>query len=72
MYRQYEEPSHLYKLLEEAEADYESAVNRNADVEELIDLHEWIESLKERINFAWQDIEYEENERSYSEFLGEC
>lgn len=72
MYRQYEEPGQLYKMLEEAEADYESAVNRNADVEELIDLHEWIESLKERINFAWQDIEYEENERSYSEFLGEC
>lgn len=60
MYRQYENPYSLENQLEELEADYQKAINENADDETIMYLAEEIAELKDRINFAWQDDEYEE------------
>lgn len=54
MYRQYENPFELERQLEEAEAEYQQATE-----DERMWLAERIVNLKERINFAWQDDEYE-------------
>ena len=54
MYRQYENPFELEKQLEELEAEY-----AQANEDEQMWLAERIAGLKERINFAWQDDEYE-------------
>lgn len=59
MYRQYENPHDLQMLLEEAEFRLAEAEARD-NLDAVIDLHNEVESLKERINFAWQDIEYDE------------
>ena len=55
MYRQYEDPHKLEEQLQELQARY--ATETDQDV--LIDLAQEIEELKERINFAWQDDEYD-------------
>ena len=57
MYRQYENPNDLQERLNSLLHLFEE----NDDAERAIDLHEEIEELRERINFAWQDIESEEN-----------
>ena len=54
MYRQYENPFELEQKLEELEAEYEQASE-----DERMWLAKRIAGLKERINFAWQDDEYE-------------
>ena len=52
MYRQYEDPYVLEKQLAEAK----EALAQNPDNEDLaLEVHE----LEERVNFAWQDDEYE-------------
>lgn len=55
MYRQYEDPGKLEDQLKELQARY--AAETDEDV--LIDLAQEIEELKDRINFAWQDDEYD-------------
>ena len=57
MYRSYEDPYKVEKMLENAERQLSDAQARGE--EDLYDLYEWIEELKERVNFAWQDNEYE-------------
>ena len=59
MYRRYEDPYKLEQALEELKNEYETAKVNGASFEELSDLYCSIEELKERINFAWQDDEYE-------------
>ena len=59
MYRQYENPYELENQLDELKKEYEKAVKENADEDILINLAENIAELKERINFAWQDDEYD-------------
>lgn len=59
MYRQYENPYSLENQLEELEAEYQKAINENADDETIIYLAESIAELKDRINFAWQDDEFD-------------
>ena len=54
MYRQYENPFELETQLEELEKEYEQATE-----DERMWLAESIAELKERINFAWQDDEYD-------------
>ena len=66
MYRQYEDPRKLEEELKEAkerlnDPDYE------ADEYD----YERIAELEERINFAWQDEEYDENCRREAIRLGE-
>lgn len=53
MYRQYENSYDLEKVLEKAREEYRKA----ADLETLFNLHEDIEYLEERVNFAWADDE---------------
>lgn len=59
MYRQYENPYTLEKQLEELEAELQKAYALGTDMEDLIDLQIDIADLKDRINFAWQDDEYD-------------
>lgn len=54
MYRQYENPHTLEERLEEAK-------RRLAENPYDEDLVLEVEELKERINFAWQDDEYDED-----------
>lgn len=65
MYRQYEEPRALEKQLEQAKTRYEQLKaevdNGNLDFDVLVDAQLDIDELKERVNFAWQDEEYEED-----------
>lgn len=61
MYRQYENPYELEKQLEELKEELHKAYALGADVYELEDLEITIAELKERINFAWQDDEYDMN-----------
>lgn len=61
MYRQYEDPYKVQKMLKEAEASLEAAMREDPDDDDrLIDLVNEVESLRERLNFAWQDDEYDE------------
>lgn len=57
MYRQYENPRTLERQLENAERRLSDARARGAEVEELMDLQEEVDELRERANFAWQDEE---------------
>lgn len=59
MYRQYENPYKVQKQLEAAERELSDARARGEDPENLIDLYLEVESLRERVNFAWQDDEFE-------------
>lgn len=62
MYRQYEDPWKLQDRLKEAQEQLEKAKLEDPEnIDLIIDLVEEVESLKERINFAWQDQEYDEN-----------
>jgi hypothetical protein len=60
MYRQYENPHKLEKQLKELKEEYCIAVEENADEDRLVSLAYDIAELEERINFAWQDDEYDE------------
>lgn len=65
MYRQYENPYELEKQLEELNEELHKAYAMGADTEDLIDLQIEIAELKERINFAWQDDEYDGWDENY-------
>ena len=57
MYRQYENPYILEKMLKELKEEYHRAIAENLDEETLISLHEDIQDLEQRVNFAWSDDE---------------
>lgn len=57
MYRQYEKPNTLKEALTNLKREYKLALENNADEEMLISLHDNIEDLEERLNFAYQDME---------------
>lgn len=59
MYRQYEDSYELEKQLKELRREYSNAKENNADENTLIELSQDIHELEERVNFAWQDDEYE-------------
>ena len=65
MYRRYENPFKVKEMLEEAERQLSDAKARDDDIESIIDLYNEVESLRERLNFAWQDEEYDEMNASY-------
>lgn len=59
MYRAYEKPRTLEDMLRDAKERLEALKwQSNADPEDLIRVHEEIDELRERVNFAWQDEEY--------------
>ena len=74
MYYYYEDPGKVQKMLEAAEEELARAKEEdpeNIDIDLIIDLDNWVQSLKERLNFAWQDDEYDEEyarEMSYSPY----
>lgn len=55
MYRSYENPAALEAQLAELQARYDA----ETDLDILMELSEDIAALKDRINFAWQDDEYD-------------
>ena len=55
MYRQYENPWSLEDQLKELQA----RIANTTDEDELIALSEQEAELRDRINFAWQDDEYD-------------
>lgn len=57
MYRQYEKTNTLKEALAHLKREYQIALENNADDETLIGLHDDIEDLEERLNFAYQDME---------------
>ena len=62
MYRQYEDPWKLEERLENAKKRLEQAKQEDPEnIDLIIDLVNEVESLRERVNFAWQDQEYDEN-----------
>ena len=63
----YENPYELNKYLCELEAEFDTRFENGESLEDLIDLAEDIATLKERINFAWQDEEYDEMNRDYAD-----
>ena len=75
MYRQYEDPRALEKQLEEVEARQETCLDACTTDDERFEViesfAEIIADLKERINFAWQDDEYEADCR-YNAYNGFC
>ena len=66
MFRQYEDPYKLEQELEELEQEY-------AQNPDNVDLYLAIAELKDRINFAWQDNEYDEDyaREYYPEYYSE-
>lgn len=58
MYRAHEDPHYLESYLEELKNEYQMAKASGATEERLTDIAETIAEVKERINHAWQDIEY--------------
>ena len=58
MFRQYEDPYWLEKKLEEAEIEMQQAIDAG-DEDMQIALAEEIADLRERVNFAWQDDEWD-------------
>lgn len=65
MYRAYENPRELENRLDEAKERLEElrtkVNNGEADFDELVDAQLDVDELAERVNFAWQDEEYEED-----------
>ena len=59
MYRQYENPWQLEEQLAEAKAMYRRAIEEGVDENALMDMSLEIHELEERVNFAWQDNEFE-------------
>ena len=57
MYRRYEDPRKLEKQLKKLKRRYK----QTQDEDEKMYLAEEIAELTDRINFAWQDEEYEED-----------
>ena len=64
MYRQYENPWELEDQLAEAKAIYRRAREEEADEDTLMNLAIRVHELEERVNFAWQDDEFD-NEQDY-------
>ena len=62
MYRQYENPITVQAMLDKARRELEEAKATDPDdIDRLIDLSNEVATLEERVNFAWQDEEYDEN-----------
>ena len=59
MYRNYEDPWKLEKRLRKAK-EYLHIAQLAGDEDAIIDYTLEVDELKDRINFAWQDQEYDE------------
>lgn len=61
MYRAYEDPYKLECILKELKEEL-SELQYEQDEERFISLSESINDIEQRINFAWQDDEYDNQE----------
>ena len=59
MYRSYENPFKLEDQLREAREEYNRRKAAGEDAYDLIELAIEINDLEQRVNFAWQDDEYD-------------
>lgn len=65
MFRRYEDPHKVQEMLDRARQELEDA-KREVEIsgeecyDRMIDLYQEVSELEERLNFAWQDDEYEE------------
>lgn len=57
MYRQYEDPYKLEQMLQEAKDALADSYDSYGECD--IDALLWVQELEERVNFAWQDNEYD-------------
>ncbi len=62
MYRQYEDSNYLEERIRSAKNELCLREAAGDDVEALVDLHNEICDLEERLNFAMQDAEYDSEE----------
>lgn len=69
MYRQYENPWELEEELAKLEYELTMAEYEGASDEELADIQISIYEIKDRINFAWQDNEFECDNYDYADEL---
>ena len=58
MYRQYEDPYEIEKLIERAEIEMQEAIAMN-DEDAQISIAQESAELNDRLNYAWQDDEYD-------------
>lgn len=58
MYRQYEDPYEIEKLIERAEIEMQEAIAMN-DEDAQISIAQELTELNDRLNYAWQDDEYD-------------
>lgn len=65
MYRQYENPYEMEEQLRKAQEKYAKAVEDGVDIDDLIGMSEDIAELKERVNFAWQDEEFDQEQNEF-------
>ena len=69
MYSQYENPWKLEEELAKLEYELTMAEYEDASDEELADIQMSIYEIKDRINFAWQDNEFECDNYNYADEL---
>lgn len=62
MYRQYEDPYKLEQMLEEARESLNESYGDDGEYD--VDLLLWVQELEDRVNYAWQDNEYNANYRA--------
>ena len=67
MYRQYENPWELEEELARLEYELTMAEYEGASDDELADIQIEIAEIKDRINFAWQDNEFEMDNYDYAD-----
>ena len=67
MYRNYENPWDLEEELARLEYELTMAEYEGASDDEMADIQMSIYEIKDRINFAWQDNEYDYNHRDYAD-----
>lgn len=58
MYRQYEDPYVIERQIESLEIDMQEAISAG-DEDWQISIAEELAELRDRLNFAWQDDEYD-------------
>ena len=58
MYRQYENPYEIENLIERAEIEMQEAIAMN-DEDAQISIAQELADLNDRLNYAWQDDEYD-------------
>ena len=65
MYRQYEDPYKLEQELKEARERLAESCDSYGEMD--IDLLLWVQELEDRVNFAWQDDEYDRDNCDYAD-----